>query len=139
MGTTRLGGCEYIESENDSIAEAVTLAGETDIPIVIVGTDKGWECEGDDRSTIDLPRRQAELVERVCKANASTVCALSQSSHKTKTNPNRLLSYRLACLYRCHSSLQHQQSCKLDLGAKNSETHLQMYCLVSSRHPGDCQ
>ena len=77
MGITRLGGCEYIESECDSIAKAAKLAGEVDVPIVIVGTDKDWECEGDDRSSIDLPGRQAELVERVCKASPSTVSALS--------------------------------------------------------------
>jgi len=43
----------------------------------VVGSDSEWESEGFDRKTLDLPGRQAELVERVCAANGRTVVVVN--------------------------------------------------------------
>jgi beta-glucosidase len=45
--------------------------------VVVVGSDSEWESEGFDRRTLDLPGRQAELVERVCAANPRTVVVVN--------------------------------------------------------------
>lgn len=57
----------------DPIAEAVALAREADVAVVVVGTSEEWETEGHDRTTMSLPGDQDELVRRVCAANPRTV------------------------------------------------------------------
>ena len=57
----------------DPIAAAVEAARHADIAVVVVGTTEEWESEGHDRSTMDLPGDQDELVRRVCEVNPSTV------------------------------------------------------------------
>ena len=53
----------------DLMDRAVAAAAAADIAIVMVGTNDEWETEGFDRTTMDLPGRQDELVRRVCAAN----------------------------------------------------------------------
>ncbi|GIH02179.1 glycosyl hydrolase [Rhizocola hellebori] len=60
-------------SEDDELAAAVRLARASDIAIVVVGTTDEIESEGFDRSTLDLPGRQDELVTAVAAANPNTV------------------------------------------------------------------
>ncbi|MGO4103673.1 beta-glucosidase [Leifsonia sp. YAF41] len=55
------------------IDEAVAAARQADLAIVIVGTNEETESEGWDRSTLALPARQNELVDRVVAANPNTV------------------------------------------------------------------
>ncbi len=60
-----------------SMRAAEEAARAADIAIVVVGTNDYWESESYDRTTMDLPGRQAELVERVLDANPSTVVVLN--------------------------------------------------------------
>jgi len=56
---------------------AVQLAAESDVAIVVVGTNDEWETEGHDRDTIGLPGRQDELVSRVAAVNPRTVVVVN--------------------------------------------------------------
>jgi beta-glucosidase len=68
----RLGGAEVKDSD-EMIESAVALAKDADVVIAVVGLNADWETEGYDRTTIALPGRTDELVERVAKANPKTV------------------------------------------------------------------
>ena len=57
----------------DSIAEAVELAIESDAVVLMVGTNDDWETEGNDRETLSLPGQQDELIRRVLEVNSNTV------------------------------------------------------------------
>jgi beta-glucosidase len=52
---------------------AVRAAATADVAVVVVGTSDTWESEGHDRTTLELPGEQAELVRAVCAANPRTV------------------------------------------------------------------
>ncbi|MFM7391964.1 MAG: glycoside hydrolase family 3 C-terminal domain-containing protein, partial [Actinomycetota bacterium] len=56
---------------------AVQLAAESDVAIVVVGTNDEWETEGHDRDTIALPGRQDDLVSRVAEVNPRTVVVVN--------------------------------------------------------------
>jgi beta-glucosidase len=75
LAGVRLGGVP--ELPDDAIDRAVAAATSADAAVVIVGSDSEWESEGFDRRTLDLPGRQAELVERVCTANPRTVVVVN--------------------------------------------------------------
>ena len=68
----RLGGCEVID-EDDSISAAVNLARTVDVPIVMTGLSSDWEMENGERSTLSLPGRVEELINKVLDANPNTV------------------------------------------------------------------
>lgn len=57
----------------DLVARAVAAARDADVAVVVVGTNDEWESEGEDRTTIQLPGEQDELVRRVAAANPRTV------------------------------------------------------------------
>jgi beta-glucosidase len=63
--------------------EAVEAAAACDAAIVIVGTNDQWESEGRDRTSLDLPGTQDELVRRVLSANPRTVVVLNTGSPVT--------------------------------------------------------
>ena len=63
--------------QHDLMEEAILLAQEADAVILIAGTNSDWETEGNDRSTLDLPSNQNELIERICKLNNNTVVVLN--------------------------------------------------------------
>lgn len=65
------------EEEEASLLAAQKAARAADVAIVVVGTNDYWESESYDRTTMELPGRQAELVERVLDANPSTVVVLN--------------------------------------------------------------
>jgi beta-glucosidase len=58
---------------SDPIAEAAEAAAASDVAVVLVGTSEDWESEGHDRTSMDLPGDQDELVRRVAAANPRTV------------------------------------------------------------------
>lgn len=64
----------------DPIEDAVTLASQADLAIVIVGTNDDWESEGWDRDTIDLPGRQNELIERIAMVTEHVVVVVNAGS-----------------------------------------------------------
>ena len=67
----------------DLMDRAVAAATDADIAIVMVGTNDEWETEGFDRTTMDLPGRQDELVRRVCAANPNTAVIVNAGSPVT--------------------------------------------------------
>lgn len=60
--------------------EAVRVAADADVAVVVVGTTEEVESEGFDRATLDLPGRQDELVSRVAAANPRTVVVVNAGS-----------------------------------------------------------
>jgi len=52
-------------NQDESIAEACRIAENTDLPIVVVGTNEETESEGWDRADLTLPGRQDDLVRAV--------------------------------------------------------------------------
>lgn len=66
--------------EEDLIEQAVSLAKEVDAVVMVVGTNSDWETEGNDRSTLQLPGDQDELIDRVVKANPNTVIVVNTGS-----------------------------------------------------------
>ncbi len=62
---------------------AVAAAAAADIAVVMVGTNDEWETEGHDRTTMDLPGRQDELVRRVVAANPRTAVIVNAGSPVT--------------------------------------------------------
>jgi beta-glucosidase len=67
----------------DLLDRAVDLAARADAVIVMVGTNDDWESEGEDRTTMDLPGRQDELVARAVAANPNTVVVVNTGSPVT--------------------------------------------------------
>lgn len=67
-----LGGAEVIDEE-ETLKEAVQLAKEADVAVVIIGLGPDWETEGYDRTTLELPGRTNELVRRVAAVNKKTI------------------------------------------------------------------
>jgi beta-glucosidase len=72
-GGVRIGYKE--EDKKNYLQEAVDLAKEADVAIVIVGLDGEWESEGYDRTSMSLPKdgSQDRLIEAVCAANPRTI------------------------------------------------------------------
>lgn len=62
---------------DDLMERAVATAAAADVAVVVVGLTSEWETEGNDRADLELPGRQAELVERVAAANPRTVVVLN--------------------------------------------------------------
>ncbi len=67
----------------DLMERAVAAAAAADVAVVMVGTNDEWETEGFDRTTMDLPGRQDELVRRVCAANPRTAVIVNAGSPVT--------------------------------------------------------
>ncbi|MCU1395929.1 MAG: glycoside hydrolase, family 3 domain protein [Ilumatobacteraceae bacterium] len=75
-------GCKPVPS-SDQMERAVAAAAAADAAIVIVGTNNDWETEGHDRTSLDLPGAQAELIERVARANPNTVIVVNAGAPVT--------------------------------------------------------
>jgi beta-glucosidase len=69
-------GCR-VPSPPDLLDRAAAAAAAADLALVIVGTNDDWESEGHDRTSLDLPGAQDELVGRVLDANPRTVVVLN--------------------------------------------------------------
>jgi beta-glucosidase len=64
----------------DPVEEAIALAAQSDLAIIVVGTNDDWECEGWDRDTIDLPGRQDELIEAIARVTKDVVVVINAGS-----------------------------------------------------------
>ncbi|PZE64014.1 beta-glucosidase [Curtobacterium sp. MCBD17_021] len=64
----------------DLIAAAVSAASQTDVAIVVVGTNSRVESEGYDRTSLALPGHQDDLVRAVTAANPATVVVVNAGS-----------------------------------------------------------
>ena len=70
----RLGG--LMPAPADTVGEAAALAARCDAAIVVVGQTNEWESENFDRTDLELPGEQNQLVEAVLAANPRTVVVL---------------------------------------------------------------
>ncbi len=66
--------------DGTGIDRAAASAGVADVAVVVVGTNSDWETEGEDRTTMDLPGDQDELIRRVAAANPRTVVVINAGS-----------------------------------------------------------
>jgi beta-glucosidase len=71
-------GSGVLESDDPkaSYAQAVEAAKKADVAVVFAGLDELLEGEGRDRSYLDLPAIQRELIEKVYAANPRTILVL---------------------------------------------------------------
>ena len=70
-------GCDILQpAKPEDIAQAAELAGKSDVAILFLGTNLRVEAEGRDRSSLDLPGSQEQLLEAVYKANPRTVAVI---------------------------------------------------------------
>jgi beta-glucosidase len=63
--------------DDEEIEYAMNLARAADAAVVVVGTTAEVESEGFDRSSLALPGRQDELVQRVAEVNPATVVVVN--------------------------------------------------------------
>lgn len=99
----RLGGAPVVDPEAE-MKEAVRLAKEADVAIVVIGLNGDWETEGYDRTTLALPGRTDELVAKVSAVNPKTV-VVTQAVRTAclETSARRHRSLKCCCkLGLCH-------------------------------------
>ena len=75
-----IGFREPSRSQAEEIAAAASLAAESDVAIVFVGTTAEIESEGHDRADISLPDGQDQLVSTVAKAAKRTIVVVNSGS-----------------------------------------------------------
>ena len=75
-----IGFREPSRSQAEEIAAAASLAAESDVAIVFVGTTAEIESEGHDRADISLPEGQDLLVSTVAKAAKKTIVVVNSGS-----------------------------------------------------------
>lgn len=61
-------GLSPTQDDDSALLDAVSIAKTVDTAVVVVGTGTEWESEGFDRVSMQLPRRQDELILRVAEA-----------------------------------------------------------------------
>jgi beta-glucosidase len=90
-GGTELGGADVVMltvqlniapvlDEQAEFDHAVRLATDSDVVVVVVGTNEEVESEGFDRTSLALPGRQDELVRAVAAANPRTVVVVNSGA-----------------------------------------------------------
>ena len=79
MLTVQLNVAPVID-EQAEFERAVALAAESDVAVVVVGTNEEVESEGFDRTSLALPGRQDELVSAVAAANPRTVVVVNSGA-----------------------------------------------------------
>ena len=79
INAVRLGAYPVID-EDEEITKAVQLARESDVAVIVVGLNPYWESEGFDRSTLSLPWRTNELIDKVVAVNPATVVVVQAGS-----------------------------------------------------------
>jgi len=90
-GDTTLGGADVamltvqlnvgpVLDEQAEFERAVALAAESDVAVVVVGTNAEVESEGFDRTSLALPGRQDELVRAVAGANPRTIVVVNSGA-----------------------------------------------------------
>ncbi len=75
-----LGYGAPVGTTEELLAEAEAVARASDVAIVVVGTTEEVESEGFDRTSLELPGEQDELVRRVAAANPRTVVVVNAGS-----------------------------------------------------------
>jgi beta-glucosidase len=67
----------------DLFERAIAAAADADVAVLVVGTNDEWETEGSDRTTMNLPGAQDELIRRVVAANPRTAVIVNAGSPVT--------------------------------------------------------
>jgi beta-glucosidase len=75
-----LGLETVVEDPDAEIAAAAALAAESEVALVVVGTNEQVESEGYDRTSLALPGRQDDLVRAVAAANPRTVVLVNSGA-----------------------------------------------------------
>jgi beta-glucosidase len=77
----------YVLHQNDDatglVDEAVAIARSSDLVVIFLGLPMSYEAEGRDRTTIELPAEQVDLLRAVVAVNPRVVVALSNGSAVT--------------------------------------------------------
>ncbi|WP_321374857.1 glycoside hydrolase family 3 C-terminal domain-containing protein [uncultured Draconibacterium sp.] len=75
------GGYNKLGETNDSLLnDAVEIAKEADIIIILAGLPDSYESEGFDRETLDMPEGHNKLIERVFEVSNKVVVVLQNGS-----------------------------------------------------------
>lgn len=69
-------GCNIADNDTSKIADAVNLVKSSDVALVFVGLDQTQEREGHDRTILDLPGVQLQLIQSVVGTGKPTVVVL---------------------------------------------------------------
>lgn len=93
MAAYELGGAEVVDEE-ELLLEAVRLAKEADIAILVIGNGADYQSEGFDRTTLALPGKTDELVKKVAEVNSKTIVVVQSVS---TAEDARLLSTDTYC------------------------------------------
>ena len=80
VAITDVGLERQTDRDTELLAEAEHAAASADVAVVVVGANEQAESEGWDRTSLELPSRQDELVRRVRAANPRTVVVLNCGS-----------------------------------------------------------
>ncbi|MEP6848160.1 MAG: glycoside hydrolase family 3 C-terminal domain-containing protein [Acidobacteriota bacterium] len=70
----------------DAVAKAVETAGNADVAVVFVGLSEAFEAETLDRTTLDLPREQEDLIRAVTKVNPRTIVVVTSGGPIVMSN-----------------------------------------------------
>ncbi|MEP7074191.1 MAG: glycoside hydrolase family 3 C-terminal domain-containing protein, partial [Acidobacteriota bacterium] len=70
----------------DAVAKAVEAAGKADVAVVFVGLSEAFEAETLDRTTLDLPREQEDLIRAVTKVNPRTIVVVTSGGPIVMSN-----------------------------------------------------
>lgn len=76
-------GIESDAAEPELVEEAVRIAGAAEVVVVFLGLPPSYESEGYDRTHVDLPPGQVELLHAVADVNPRVVVVLSNGSAVT--------------------------------------------------------
>lgn len=71
-GGVRIGAMRQIKGD-EAIAEAINIARNVDVAVVVIGLNHDWESEGFDRSDMELPGLTNQLVPEILLANPNTI------------------------------------------------------------------
>jgi beta-glucosidase len=66
--------------EQDLVEEAISIAKEQDVVILMIGLTDAFESEGFDRTHLNIPNNHLVLVDEIVKANPNIVVCLSNGS-----------------------------------------------------------
>jgi beta-glucosidase len=75
-----IGVAPRLEDPGELIEKAVALARSSDVAVVVVGTNSDVESEGFDRTTLDLPGNQDDLIRAVAAVNSRTVVVVNSGA-----------------------------------------------------------
>ena len=71
---------ERDESDEALVSEALSIAKESDVVVIFAGLPERYESEGYDRTHINLPKNQIELIDKLTGAHEKVVVVLANGS-----------------------------------------------------------